>query len=613
MAQYAWVIAVLPAVAFVVILSLIRVLKDRGAYIGITAIGLAFLMSVAVLLQTLGGHVTEYSVTWFTVGAFKIPVGVLIDPLAGIMLVVVTSVSLLVQIYSLGYMKGDRRFAWYYAALSLFTAAMLSLIIANNFLQLYMSWEVVGLCSYLLIGFWYEKKSASNAAIKAFITTRLGDVGFFIGLGVLFVTAGTFGFTPLKQLVEAHHLQPAVLTVVSLLFFMGAAGKSAQFPLHIWLPDAMEGPTPVSALIHAATMVAAGVYLVARAFFMFEAAGPAALTTVAVIGASTALMAALVAVSQTDIKKVLAYSTISQLGYMMAALGVGGYVAGTFHLATHAFFKALLFLGAGSVIHSVGTQNINEMGGLFKKMKITGWTFLIATLSLAGVVPLAGFWSKDEILSDAFRTSNYVIFALLLVTAFITAFYMFKLFFTVFTGEEKDKHAHESPATMSWPLLILAVPAALLGLAGSPLFGNAWAKLVSLPGEPIASPNIVVMLLSTAAAGGGIYLAYLIYYKRSFTGQGIINSLTSFNWANTIYVDQLIRRITTSMVRAAETLGNFDSKVIDGAVIGLADSVGEAGGRFRKINTGVLQHYALRMVIGFLLLAILVYIVLVRG
>lgn len=613
MAHYAWVIAVVPAVAFAAILCLIRVLKDRAAYIAIGAIALSFLMSVCVLVQTMGGLITEYGTTWFTAGTFKVPVGILIDPLAGIMLVVVTSVSLLVQIYSLGYMKGDRRFAWYYAALSLFTASMLSLVIANNFLQMYISWELVGLCSYLLIGFWYEKKSASNAAIKAFVTTRLGDVGFFIGLGVLFVTAGTFGFTPLKEMAETGHLSVGVLTAVSLLFFMGAAGKSAQFPLHVWLPDAMEGPTPVSALIHAATMVAAGIYLVARSFFMFEAAGPAALTVVTVIGTVTAFMAAVVAITQVDIKKVLAYSTISQLGYMMAALGVGGYVAGTFHLTTHAFFKALLFLGAGSVIHGAGTQNINEMGGLMKKMKITGWTFLIGTLSLAGIAPLSGFWSKDEILADALNSGHYIIFALLLATAFLTAFYMFKLYFTVFTGDLKDKHAHESPATMTWPLLILAVPAALLGLAGSPLFGNAWGHFVALPGEHIASPNLAVMAISTVAAVSGIYLAYLMYYKKSFTGFSIFNSLTSFNWINTVYIDQLITRGLARVQKVGVALSHVDDKIIDGAVNGIANRIGDAGGAARKINTGALQRYAMRMIIGFVLIAIAVYLILVRG
>lgn len=613
MAHYAWVIAVVPAVAFAVILCLIKILKDRAAYIAIGAIALSFLMSVWVLAQTMGGMVTEYGTNWLTVGTVKIPVGIMIDPLAGIMLVVVTSVSLLVQIYSLGYMKGDRRFAWYYAALSLFTASMLSLVLANNFLQMYMSWELVGLCSYLLIGFWFEKKSASNAAIKAFITTRLADVGFFIGLGILFVTAGTFGFTPLKEMAEGGQISVGILTTVSLLFFMGAAGKSAQFPFHVWLPDAMEGPTPVSALIHAATMVAAGVYLVARSFFMFEAAGPIALTIVAVIGAATAFMAAIIAITQTDIKKVLAYSTISQLGYMMAALGIGGYVAGTFHLTTHAFFKALLFLGAGSVIHGAGTQNINEMGGLWKKMKITGWTFLIGTMSLAGLAPLSGFWSKDEILSDALRYGQYIIFALLLATAFLTAFYMFKLFFTVFTGDLKDKHAHESPPVMTWPLLILAVPAALLGLVGSPVFGNAWARFVALPGEHIAGPNVAVMLISTIAAVSGIYLAYLMYYKKSFAGFSILNSLTSFNWINTVYVDQMIKRAIDSVLELGARLSQVDAKIIDGAVNGIANSIGDAGGAARKINTGAIQHYAMRMIIGFILIAIAVYLILVRG
>ncbi len=580
MLSNAWLIPVLPLLAFILIAFFGKRLPGRGSYVGIGAILITFVYSVMILITVMGGKSLEISKDWFITGQTHVGVGLLIDPLAAVMLVVISTVALMVQIYSLGYMHGEKRFSWYYAALCLFTAAMFSLVIANNYLQLYISWEIMGLCSYLLIGFWYEKKSASNAAMKAFITTRVGDVGFFIGISLLFIVTGTFSFAVAKEFIEVEHVAPGILTAIGLLIFCGAVGKSAQFPLHVWLPDAMEGPTPVSALIHAATMVAAGIYLVARSFFILEAAHHSAFTVIAVIGTITAVMGATIAVTMSDIKKVLAYSTISQLGYMIAALGVGGYVAGTFHLMTHAFFKALLFLGAGSVIHGVGTQNIYEMGGLGKKMKITMVTFFIACLSIAGIFPLSGFWSKDEILADAFRSGNYVIFGLLVFTAFLTAFYMFRLFFLVFTGEPRGNgHAHESPPVMSYPLMFLAVPAALAGLVGSPFMGNAFAKFVGLPGEhlpELTAETYILMGVSLLVAVSGIGLAYLIYYKRVISEEKIIEKIKFVYEAaqNKYYLDELYMKVFyTVTVVFGQFANKFDRLVVDGAVKGATGAV----------------------------------------
>jgi NADH-quinone oxidoreductase subunit L len=629
-----WLIIGAPLAAFVILLLSGRRFGAAASYVGISAISLSLMGAAAVLFSVIGGRTIAASVPWFTVGNTVVRAGFFIDPLAAAMLFIVTAVSLLVQIYSAGYMKGEQRIGWYYAAISLFTTAMLSLVVADNFLQLYMSWELVGLCSYLLIGFWYEKKSASRAAMKAFIVTRIGDVGFFIGLAVLFATAGTTGFSELGKMVAAGSLTAGTATAVSLLFFCGAAGKSAQFPLHVWLPDAMEGPTPGSALIHAATMVAAGVYLISRCYFMLEAAYPAAFMTIATIGAITALLAALIAITMTDIKRVLAYSTISQLGFMMAALGVGGYTAAIFHLATHAFFKALLFLGAGSVIHGAATQNINEMGGLFKKMKTTGWTFLIGTLSLAGVFPLSGFWSKDEILSEAAHGGHYIVGAVLLFTAFLTAFYMFRLYFAVFTGESKGNNVHESRRVMTVPLIVLAVPAALLGLAGAPFLGNWFGSFIFFGEHHAAAPDYLIMGLSTIAALAGLGLSWAVHTKQMFTGWTVINALNSFAWLFTAGVDKLIAAIIGSVLIVGEKLSRFDSRVVDGLVNlaapgillsgrtaaeidttfvdgvydGVAGLIKKSAESSRKAYTGSLSRYLGFMFAGLIAVAIFIYL-----
>ncbi|TMK96291.1 MAG: NADH-quinone oxidoreductase subunit L, partial [Actinobacteria bacterium] len=469
MVRFAWLIPSFPAVSFFLIVFFGKRMPRRGSEIGITAVLLSFVLSIFVWGHFIGGggSVTS-SVTYFQLDGFRLDVGQNVDGLAAVMFVVVTLVSLLVQVYSTAYMHGDKRYTWYYAALSLFTAAMLNLVIADNLFQLLVGWELVGICSYLLIGHWWEEKENSNAAIKAFITTKTGDIPFLFGIFVLTIAAGTANIPEITHLAETHQIATGTLTVAALLLFGGAIGKSAQFPLHVWLPDAMAGPTPVSALIHAATMVAAGVYLVGRLFAVFAPSGHA-LAFVGAIGSITMLIAALLAMVQDDIKRVLAYSTVSQLAYMIAALGLGeeGYTPSLFHLFTHAFFKALLFLGAGSVIHAVHTNNMSEMGGLRKHMPRTFWTFLIGAAALSGIPPLAGFWSKDEIISEAFKTGHYPIFVIALVTAVITAFYMTRVMLVTFFGDYRGTaHPHESPQAMTIPLVILAVLSAVAGFLG---------------------------------------------------------------------------------------------------------------------------------------------------
>ena len=483
----AWLILFLPLASFALIALVIRpVLGAESKYAGyltIGAVGLSFVLSLWALVGTIASHgEMAYPVhTWISAGEFDFAVGILMDPLTAIMLVVVTGVSLMVQIYSVGYMHGDDGYARYFAYMSLFTCAMLGLVLANNLIQMFVFWELVGLGSYLLIGFWFERPAAAAAAKKAFIITRFADFGFLLGILFLFFNGGAFTDAGLNVFVVTdiyHGVELGLLGVgvaqwIALGIFAGAMGKSAQFPLHTWLPDAMEGPTPVSALIHAATMVAAGVFLVARFFPVFELS-ITAMNTVAIIGGITAIFAASMGLVMNDIKRVLAYSTVSQLGYMMLALGVGAYGAAIFHLFTHAFFKALLFLGSGSVNHATGTFDMRYMGGLRVAMPKTYLTFIIGSLSLAGIVPLAGFWSKDEILSHAFsggNTISSIVFALALIAAFMTAFYMFRAVFMTFHGNfkggaDRDPDAHsehpihleESPATMTWPLIIPGGP-----------------------------------------------------------------------------------------------------------------------------------------------------------
>jgi len=635
MRELSWIIPVLPLAAFALIVFFTHNNRKLSAGLSIGAIGIGFLYAVALLFRQIGDNTPfELSAAWAVFPTLKMEVGIWIDALTAIMLVVVTTVSMLVQIYSLGYMHGDPRYSRYYAYLSLFTFSMLGLVLANNFFLIFVFWELVGLTSYLLIGFWFEKKSASDAGKKAFITTRIGDFGFLIGVILLAAYCGTLNYQEVFQSVAGGVIPPAILTFAGIAIFCGAIGKSAQFPLHVWLPDAMEGPTPVSALIHAATMVAAGVYLVARTLELFVHS-PGAAMVVATIGIITSLLAASIALVQNDIKRILAYSTVSQLGYMIMALGLGSFTAGTLHLMTHAFFKACLFLCAGSVIHAAHTQDIQLMGNLRKKMPRTYWTMLIATLSIAGIFPLSGFWSKDEIV--AATLGHPVFMVLTLLVAFMTAFYMFRLIFLTFFGEPRDHHsfdhAHESPGVMTWPLIVLAVLSVCAGWVAIPWLAHGYSSF-AFHGEPHhAEVHISVMLISTLVALSGIGLAYLMYIKRSISPQAlgakfkgvytllynkwyfdeiyqaaIINpvlKLTDWLWTfDGGVIDWIVNAFGKFTVWLSDVKQWFDQHIVDGAVNGLGYTIWAFGAFIRQFQTGRVQFYGFFILFGIVLMLI---------
>lgn len=603
-------VPVLPFTAFLFITALTRKVGLLSSLVSILCMGGSLGLSISLLLAQLSNPVpVEYSIPWLFVGRIQMSLGVLINPLTVIMLVVVTLVSFLVQIYSIGYMHGDKGFSRFFSYISLFSFSMLGLVIANNFIQIYIFWELVGLCSYLLIGFWYHKPEAAAASKKAFVVTRFGDFGFLIGILLLSHYSGTFNFGEAASFVSTQALSLPLLTLIVLLLFSGAAGKSGQFPLHVWLPDAMEGPTPVSALIHAATMVAAGVFMVARLFPIFSASADA-MYVIACLGAFTAFFAASIALVQDDIKRVLAYSTLSQLGYMMLALGVGGYGAGMFHLTTHAAFKALLFLGAGSVIHAMHTNNIWEMGGLGKKMPLTSSTFAIATLAIAGIFPLSGFWSKDEILLSTLHSGHTLLYVSALATAFMTAFYMSRLFFVTFTGSTNPgKHPHESPLTMTIPLMILALLSAVLGLVGIPGHEkNIYTFLMPHHGEGAEGGlDIGVAVLSSVLAVSGILLSALVYFFKVIPADKLRLSAGKLYTLlrNKYYIDEiylfLIKYIYFTL---ASAIAWFDRHIVDGAVNLTAFLCRWSGNTLRYSLSGRVQQYAL-IVFGGVLLALL--------
>jgi len=628
-----YLIPALPLAAFTINILFGRTVRPAAAaMISIGASLISTLIAIPLIIMVAKGYVYADSFAWLTVAGHSMNFGYLLDPLGAMLLFVVTIVGTLIQIYSVGYMNGDPHYSRFFAYLSLFMFAMLALVISNNYLLFFMAWEVMGLCSYLLIGFWSEKPSAANAGLKAFLTTRVGDVGFLLGILTLFVATGTLGFQELHHLGEGQHLSP-FLPLAALLIFCGTIGKSAQFPLHVWLPDAMEGPTPVSALIHAATMVAAGVYLVARSFDLFLAV-PDVLPVVATIGTLTAFMAAFIALTANDIKKVLAYSTISQLGYMIAALGVGGFSAGTFHLMTHAFFKALLFLGAGSVIHGTGTQDIREMGGLFGKMKSTATTFLIASLAIAGVPPLAGFWSKDEILVVAFEGGSPWIYWILLITSFMTAFYMFRLVFLTFFGKPRNHevHAHESPAIMTAPLWVLAIGSAIIGIPGSPWMKN-WFQHFIHGGQGAAEHHInwFVLHSSIIVGFGGILLAAVMYLWVPALAEAMgrifrplynasINKLwfdelysviiiRPFHWIGRLsyrfdanVIDWLVNATGLSTLKGSDLQNWIDTYIVDGAVNAVGAITRFFSAVLRRMQTGLIQNYLLIVFAGVIVL-----------
>ena len=604
MLENAWLIPLFPLISFILLVLFGRKLKEGAAYVGIAALLASFVLAVLVFFERLGEGAENYirNIQWLTVGDKAISVGFEVNELNAMMLFVVTMISLMVHIYSKGYMHGDERFPVFYSYLSLFTFSMLSLVISPNLLQAYIFWELVGATSFLLIGFYYFKPSARAAAKKAFITTRVGDLGIFIGISLLFWETGTFDYAGIFEAVEAGHLAPGFITLTAILIFIGAVGKSGQFPLHTWLPDAMEGPTPVSALVHSATMVAAGVYLVARMFPLFEAS-ETALLVVATIGGFTAIFAASIGLVQNDIKRVLAYSTVSQLGFMMLALGSAGYVAGVFHLFTHAFFKALLFLASGSVIHSVHTQNIKEMGGLGKHMKITRAVFLIGALAIAGFPGLAGFFSKDLILMSAYASGHYVLFALALTAAFMTAFYMFRLYFLTFTGtpRHENHHVHESPINMTFPMMVLAVLAIFAGYVEYAGFGEWVSAEGTIAHAHVEAPHWI-MYASIAVALGGIALAYLVYGRNKKVKNAEPKGLHKLLF-NKYYVDEVY---DTAVIRPYVLIGYFlkfvDKFVVGGLVqlaVGLSKLFGYIGSR---LQNGQVQTYGLVMILGLVIL-----------
>ncbi len=606
-----WMIPLLPLIAFLLLISFGRRWKESvSVFTGSLAAFLSLVLSVWVLADQWGGGSERLAVfPWLPLGETTISMGMEITRLNALMLLVVSLVSFLVQVYSAGYMRGDSRFGVFYAYLSLFTFSMLGLVIAPNLLQLYIFWELVGVCSFLLIGFWYWKPEAKAAAKKAFIVTRVGDIGLFIGIALIFWQVGSFDFREIFAALEAGKVAPEMVTLIALLIFVGAVGKSGQFPLHTWLPDAMEGPTPVSALIHAATMVAAGVYLVARSFPLF-AASETAMDVVAYVGAFTALFAATIALVQNDIKRVLAYSTVSQLGYMMLALGAAGYVAGVFHLFTHAFFKALLFLAAGAVIVALNhEQDIRRMGGLWKRHPVVGWLFLIGCLAIAGIPPLSGFFSKDEILLAAYADGRTGVFWLGMLTAFFTAFYMFRLFFKVFFGTYRGEGSIGSvPGEMVWPMAVLAALSVLSGFVQFPshALGDWLSEGASLAAVGGASP-VWVPLLATVVSLAGIALAWMIYYKGSLAAETFSRPLP---WLYRIlyrkyYVDEAYQfTIVKSLKGLGVFLRGFDRWVVDG-LVGLTAWITQLLGRLgSRLQNGQLQTYAVISLIGLVLLLI---------
>ncbi len=644
-AQLVLAIFLSPVIGFLLTGLITRRIGWLSGVIAVVSMATSLVLSIIVLLRVIespAGSLDLFSINWLSVGALQVDFAFSVDPLTAMMLVVVTVISLLVQIYSTGYLAGDPGYSRFFAYMCVFTASMLGLLLVNDLLMLFIFYELVGICSYLLIGFWFHRPSAAAAAKKAFIVTRIGDFGFMISLLLIWVNVGTFEISAIIE--EAPHIAGATLALIALGIVAGAVGKSAQFPLHFWLPDAMEGPTPVSALIHSATMVAAGVYLIARLFPMFVHSIEA-MATVALVGGFTAIFAASMALVMYDVKRVLAYSTISQLGYMVMALGVGGFVPAMFHLLNHSFFKAMLFLSSGSLHHATNTYDMRLMGGLRKYMPWTYGAFVVGGLSLAGILPLSGFWSKDELLLYAFNTPiplGKVVFVFGMIVAFLTAFYTFRVIFMTFHGEYKGgaepepdihhspsahgsepesseshgwkAHPHESPWLMVVPLVVLAIPAVLSGLLNTPL--SPWIEaflktpLIKeaselLAFEPHFDPVLAAVTLVLALAGIG--LAYLIYVVRVVPRDFITRfapwtfKVLTQKYGVDILAEDLITRRAFYRVLSA-SLDWFDRFVVDGIVNGAGMSAVRIGGGLRKMETGQVQVYGFSIFLGLIVI-----------
>ena len=638
-AQEAYLIPALPAAAFVVLLLFGKYLPRGGDFIAIAAIAGAFVLFFPVLADFLDkANGTDFvsaekSWKWVQFDNFEIRLGFFVDQITIVMLAVVSFVALLVQVYSVAYMRGDPKYGWYFTCMSLFAASMLTLVLADNLLLLYAAWEGVGFCSFLLIGFWWERRSAAEAAKKAFITTRIGDVGFLIGILLLWREAGTFDITEIFDFAERGGFRDAdigglglsgnaYLTIAVLFLFAGAVGKSGQFPLHVWLPDAMEGPTPVSALIHAATMVVAGVYMVARMFPLFVLADDIALDVVTALGLITVLMSATMGLVETDIKRVIAYSTLNSLGLMFVALGSGSVTAAMLYLFVHGFFKALLFLASGSVIHATEKQDIRELGGLAAKMPVTAAVFGIGTLAMIGVIPLSGFWAKDEVLHAVDQHRSVVLYMLALISVFVTALYMTRLFVRTFLFEARDRvawgHSHDAEPLMTLPLVLLAV---LTAVGGFVVFGFV-GEALGFPGgvgefvffedpEPFDFAWDVA-IFSTALAVGGIVTGWYFWSEKAEPARRAGEALQPAyeTLRNRYYIDDAYQWVIDRVVLTLGTIvAWFDRNIVnDTAVDGSAGLGLFAGFELKFLETGKLPNYALAIVAGVIGLAVLLLV-----
>jgi NADH-quinone oxidoreductase subunit L len=616
MIDYFWVIPLPLLITLIITLLIGKKAGGKVAIFGVIGALSSFLLSLAVLPQVIAGTTRDLVFTWF----LDIKLGFILDPLTAVLLIVVSLLVTLITLYAYGYMQDEEGKVRFFAFVQIFAFAMLSVVLADNLLQAFISWEIMGLCSYLLIGFWFQKPSAASAAKKAFLTTRVGDVLMLIGILILYTNLHSFNYHEIFAAVGEGQISTYWLTLATLFIFGGVVGKSAQFPLHVWLPDAMEGPTPVSALIHAATMVKAGIYLVARLYPIYVLT-PITLQTMAVIGTITALGAALMALVAKDFKQILAFSTLSQLGFMVVALGTLGYVAAILHLVNHAFFKALLFLGAGSAIHGTGTNNVWKMGGLFKYQKITAITMLLGTLSISGIPPFSGFWSKDEILISTFHNGHPLVFISLVTASFLTAFYMFRLYHLVFTGKKRtDYHAHEPHWSMLAPLVILGVLAVVSGFAGKPI-------TLFLTGTELSHDGMLVMILSIIIAVLGVLASTMVYHRHKVSPQKIAAKLPTINkiLANRYYIDDLYngfcrivivgiakiadfvdRNIIDGIIHlirwvtllAAKVAQLFDQYIVDGVINAIAFAAMLVGTVSRRFSTGHIQHYLLITILG---------------
>jgi NADH-quinone oxidoreductase subunit L len=627
----AWLLPALPVASFVTLLLVSPYLPRKGDYIAIGAMAAAFVLTLIIaadMADAIGEgdfHGVSRSWEWIDIpGVLEIRMGTFVDQITLVMLVCVTFVALMVMVYSTGYMHGDRRYGWFYAIISLFVASMLALVLADNLLMLYFAWELVGLCSMLLIGYYNDKQSAAEASKKAFVTTRVGDVGLLIGIMILFwqTPEHTFNIHQILEYAEAGEINHTWLTAAALCLFAGAAGKSAQFPLHVWLPDAMEGPTPVSALIHAATMVVAGVYLVARMLPLFEQVHEV-MNLILVIGLITTVMAALIGLTQRDIKRVVAYSTLNSLGLMFVALGVGAVGAAMLYLFTHAFFKALLFLSCGSVIHATEEQEVDRLGGLWSKLPITAPAFLIGMLAMAGLVPLSGFWAKDEILVGLDHAQETGALIIVLITLPITAMYMARVFILTFLGQPKDhhvqEHAHESAPSMTIPLGLLAVLAAISGFVlfegvGEAFgFHSGWLGFVYnlAEGPEEFKVNWALSITSVVLVGVGLGLGWLFWGGEARPAK-VAGEFTPFGYRlllNRFYIDELYQLVIDKIVLAfGQGVAWFDRAVVNDSGVNGTGEVTDLAGRIGKYQqTGKLPNYALAIVVGVVVIAIVAF------